>query len=196
MHRVLAGVLLIVALPLVLVLSLALLVIQGWPVWFLQKRVGKDGKKFTIYKFRTMERGAEREQKSLWKLNEADGVVFKIKDDPRFTRFGRFLSRTGLDELPQLVNVIKGEMDLVGPRPFPHSEEKRIKKKFKVVRRTVRPGIISTWVLAGQNHSNFEEWMDLDMAYVKNKSVLYDWGLITLGFFYMLRLSSRAIFGR
>lgn len=106
-------------------------------LFFIQERVGQDGKIFRMYKFRTMYPGAERDRKKYQRLNEADGPVFKIKDDPRFTKLGKCLAGTGLDELPQIINVFKGEMSLVGPRPLPIDEETKIPAKWRLKRRTV-----------------------------------------------------------
>lgn len=150
---------------------------------FGQNRVGRDGKVFRLYKFRTMRAGAEGEQEKLQKLNEADGPVFKIRDDPRFTKIGRWLARTGLDELPQIVNVIMGEMALVGPRPLPVDEEAKISPKWRLKRRTIKPGITSSWVVNGGHNLKFREWMELDMKDIENKNFIYDFVILvkTLG---------------
>jgi len=121
----------LLSLPLQLIIALLLVILSGWPILFFQKRVGKDGKIFIMYKFRTMNVGSEEQQKKLQKLNEADGPAFKIHDDPRFTKIGKFLAHTALDELPQLINVIKGEMSFVGPRPLPVEEAKKVPKKYE-----------------------------------------------------------------
>lgn len=153
------------------------------PILFSQNRVGKDGKVFHLYKFRTMRIGAEREQEKLRKFNEADGPVFKIRNDPRFTKIGRWLARTGLDELPQVINVLKGEMALVGPRPLPVGEEAKISDRWRLKRRTVKPGITSSWVVAGGHNLTFREWMELDMKDIGNKNFIYDFVILvkTLG---------------
>ena len=142
-------------------------------VFFTQKRVGKDGEIFELLKFRTMRPGAERQLNNLIHLNEVDGPVFKIKDDPRFVGIGKFLARTGLDELPQLINVIKGEMSLVGPRPLPVYEAKNLTKGQKV-REQVLPGMTSSWVISGAHSLSFAEWMKLDRIYVENASFMGD----------------------
>ena len=116
---------------------------------------------------------ADKNKKRCEYLNEADGPVFKIRNDPRLTGIGRFLSHSGLDELPQLINVVKGEMEIVGPRPLPVEESKKILRKYLSVRESVKPGIISLWVLGGYHRVSFEEWMKSDVEYVKHKS---DWG--------------------
>ena len=142
---------------------------DGGPVFFRQQRWGKGRKPFVMWKFRTMRVGAEKEKKKLLELNEADGPVFKIKDDPRFTKLGKWLSRAGLDELPQLWNVVRGEMALVGPRPLPVEEARRVPKKYWR-RYEVLPGITSLWVVRGAHELSFREWMESDLEYVENKS--------------------------
>jgi len=117
--------------------------------------------------------GAEKEQAKLKHQNEADGPVFKIKNDPRYTRVGRVIARYGLDELPQLINIIKGEMAFVGPRPLPVAEAQKIPKKYQA-RFTVLPGITSSWVSENYSHTNFAAWMQKDIEYVKMKSSLVD----------------------
>ncbi len=142
---------------------------DGGPVFFRQQRWGKRRKPFWMWKFRTMKVGAEKEKEKLLELNEADGPVFKIKDDPRFTKIGKWLSKAGLDELPQLWNVVKGEMALVGPRPLPVAEAKRVPKKYWR-RYEVLPGITSLWVVRGAHELSFREWMESDLEYVEKKS--------------------------
>jgi lipopolysaccharide/colanic/teichoic acid biosynthesis glycosyltransferase len=117
--------------PIFQIIALLIKLDSPGPVFFRQKRVGKNGKVFTFYKFRNMVKEAKNLKKKYFHLNEADGPVFKIRDDPRYTRVGKFLSHTGLDELPQLINILKGEMSLVGPRPLPVDEEKQIPKKWQ-----------------------------------------------------------------
>lgn len=126
-----------------------------------------------MYKFRTMIIGADGLKKNLWKYNEADGPVFKIHDDPRFTPVGKFLSHTGLDELPQLWNVLKGDMALIGPRPLPVDEARKL-TQWQRKRQTIKPGIISPWVLEGYHSRPFREWMKSDVFYVKRKTLWYD----------------------
>ena len=127
--------------------------------------------------FRTMYVGAERDQEKYRHLNEADGPVFKIKDDPRFVGIGKFLARTGLDELPQLINVIKGEMSLVGPRPLPVNEAKKLTSAQKV-RELIKPGMTSSWVVKGAHSLTFRKWMKLDRIYVENASFLTDLSIL------------------
>lgn len=147
---------------------------------FKQKRLGKDKKPFYIYKIRTMVENAEELKKDLLKKNEADGPVFKIKDDPRYTKIGKWLAKKGLDELPQLINILKGEMSFVGPRPLPVEEALKIPKKYQK-RFSVKPGIISTWVINGAFHNDFDKWMEMDLEDIKNKSFFWDLLIIIKG---------------
>jgi len=155
--------------PFFLLVSMAILVTTGTPIYFRQKRVGKNGKVFNILKFRTMIKNASRERKKYLKMNNADGPVFKIFNDPRFTPVGKKLSLFGLDELPQLVNVLKGDMSLVGPRPLPTYEAGRLTKSQQI-RVLVKPGITSTWVVEGSHKLKFSKWMALDRDYIQNAS--------------------------
>ena len=138
---------------------------------FSQKRLGKNRKPFTMYKFRTMILNAEEMKSEYAYLNEFDGPFFKIKNDPRFTKLGKILALTGLDELPQIINLLKGEMRLIGPRPFPVEEAKKIPKKYNR-RFTVKPGITGLWVLKGAHKLSFAQWMESDLEYIHKKSFL------------------------
>jgi lipopolysaccharide/colanic/teichoic acid biosynthesis glycosyltransferase len=193
LDRLIALFLIIILLPLLAVLSLLIIAVDGWPFWFVQKRVGKMGKIFWIWKLRTMKLGADKEQQKYRKLNEADGPVFKIHNDPRLTKVGKFLSHTGLDELPQLFNVIKGEMAIIGPRPLPVSEEAQIKDKFKEKRRLVRPGMISPWIVNGYHGIKFDDWMKSDVDYVAKESVTYNFRLIVKTIWVVSKLVLREI---
>jgi len=140
---------------------------------FKQKRTGKNKKPFILYKIRTMVENAENLRSKIYYLNEADGPVFKIHNDPRYTKIGKFLSHTGLDEILQLINVIKGEMDFVGPRPLPTYEANKLPKKYER-RFSVLPGMTSPWLINGAHMIPFNQWMELDINYVKNKTLLGD----------------------
>ncbi|MBU1117980.1 sugar transferase [Patescibacteria group bacterium] len=177
LNRFLGLFLLLVSLPLMVVIALLVWIFSGWPIFFCQKRVGFRGKIFNIIKFRTMRRDAELLKKAYRQLNEADGPVFKIRNDPRLTRVGKFLFHSGLDEMPQFINMIKGEMVLVGPRPLPVEEERKIGKKY-MKREEVRPGIVSPWILSGYHKMKFEDWMESDLGYVKNKSLWGDFKIV------------------
>lgn len=167
---------LIVLLPVLLILIFLECLFKGLMV-FQQERVGKDDSKFTIYKFRTMKINSENKQKKYKYLNESDGPVFKIRNDPRFTKIGKYLSRTGLDELPQFINVLKGDMSLVGPRPLPVYEFNKLNKKQKT-RNLIKPGITSLWVVNGSHSLSFNEWMNLDKKYVEKANLLMDLEII------------------
>jgi lipopolysaccharide/colanic/teichoic acid biosynthesis glycosyltransferase len=174
--------------PIYLVLSLLVLLFSGWPIFYTQKRVGYRGRVFKIYKFRTMINGAETMQKEYLYLNEADGPVFKIRNDPRLTEIGQFLSHSGLDELPQFFNVLKGDMNIVGPRPLPVREEEKISKFYKTKRESVMPGILSPWVIDGYHRLAFNEWMESDIDYVTKKSFRYDLKISIKGGVFLMKL--------
>lgn len=143
-----------------------------------QKRVGKDGKLFTLYKFRSMKPDADKELKRLQEMNEMDGPVFKIADDPRITKCGKFIRKTGLDELPQLINIIKGDMSIVGPRP-PLPDEVKKYTKDQMVRLSVKQGLTCYWQIQhNRNQIHFEEWIELDKKYIKERGFLTDWKII------------------
>ncbi len=144
------------------------------PVIYKQARIGLRGRQFYLYKFRTMVDNADLFRKDLESQNEADGPVFKIKEDPRITKVGKFLRKTGLDELPQLFNILKGEMSLIGPRPPVLSETKQY-KRWQLRRISVRPGLSCFWqVRDDRNDIKFEKWMKLDLAYIDNWSLRLD----------------------
>lgn len=153
---------------------------SGWPFWYSEQRVGKNGRLFRLLKFRSMYLGADKEQEKLRSQNEADGPVFKIFNDPRLTKFGSFLFHSGLDELMQLINIVKGEMSFVGPRPLPVKERNRLKKSY-LDREKVNPGIISPWIFLGYHKLSFAQWMRSDLKYVKKKSLFYDLILMAKG---------------
>ena len=161
------------SLPLQCAMVIALAMTEGFPVFFAQSRVGKNGRHFILYKFRTMYPGSEERQKKLVLQNEASGPVFKIHDDPRYTGIGRFLAHTGLDELPQLWNVVRGDMALIGPRPLPVSEAKEL-IAWQQKRHDIKPGIISPWIIEGYHRQTFDAWMKSDIAYTAQKTMAYD----------------------
>lgn len=167
----LAGI--ILSLPLLLVVAAAVKLDSKGPVLFKQARSGLNGKLFNMYKFRTMCRQAEKLKDDLVDQNEMSGPVFKIKDDPRVTRLGRLLRKTSLDELPQLFNVLKGDMSLVGPRP-PLPSEVACYEPWQRRRLSVRPGVTCTWQVSGRNNIDFDNWMRLDLEYIDNWSLLED----------------------
>ena len=164
--------LIVLSLPLGL-LSLLIRVDSRGPVFFRQNRVGRNGRLFDVIKFRTMVPNAHQLRHELAALNEADGPLFKIKNDPRVTRMGRFLRKTSLDELPQLWNVLRGEMSLVGPRPALPDEATLWSAELRD-RLRVQPGITGMWQVSGRSNTSFEEYSRLDLYYVDNWSLLTD----------------------
>jgi exopolysaccharide biosynthesis polyprenyl glycosylphosphotransferase len=168
--------------PLFLAVAVAIRLDSPGPVLFRQKRVGADEKVFLCYMFRSMREEAERRQRELEALNEAKGPVFKMRDDPRVTRVGRFLRRWSIDELPQLVNVLKGEMSLVGPRPLPVRDFLRMEEAHKR-RLGAVPGMTGYWQTSGRSDLSFEEMVRLDLYYIENWSLSFDLKIIlkTLG---------------
>ncbi len=164
----------LVTAPLWALIAVAIRLDSPGPVLFQQLRVGQNGRRFRIWKFRTMITGAEARQPELEHLNEARGAAFKIRDDPRATRFGRWLRRTSLDELPQLINVLTGDMSLVGPRPLPLRDAERLSEDWQRRRFSVRPGLTCLWQAGGRHALAFEDWMRLDLDYIDNWSLLLD----------------------
>jgi lipopolysaccharide/colanic/teichoic acid biosynthesis glycosyltransferase len=164
---------LVLTLPLLAVVALLIRVSSRGPVIFRQERSGFHGRAFEMYKLRTMVADAELRRSELLHLNEMDGPVFKVSDDPRRTWLGRFIRRYSVDELPQLVNVIKGEMSLVGPRPLPLYEASRI-KGVQRRRLAMRPGLSGLWQTRGRSTVDFDEWMRMDLEYVDRWSLALD----------------------
>ena len=169
MDLCLSGIVLAGLSPVWLLFSLAIKIDSPGPVLFKQERLGRGGKPFQIYKFRSMKREAEKEVSKLVDLNEAVGPLFKIRDDPRLTRTGRWLRRISLDELPQLINVLKGEMALVGPRP-PLASEVELYQDWHKKRLEVAPGVTGLWQVSGRSELPFDEMVMLDMYYIENWS--------------------------
>ncbi|HFJ9279048.1 MULTISPECIES: sugar transferase [Bacillus] len=143
------------------------------PVFFKQIRVGKAGKEFGMYKFRSMVTDAEEQLKDLLQHNEVSGAMFKMKDDPRVTKIGKFIRKTSIDELPQLLNVLKGEMSLVGPRP-PLTREVKEYTLYDKQRLLVTPGCTGLWQVTERNSVGFSEMVELDLEYIRNRSISYD----------------------
>ncbi|MEH7095605.1 sugar transferase [Neobacillus vireti] len=142
-------------------------------VFFSQKRVGLNGKEFKMYKFRSMVSNAEEKLQELLKYNEVSGAMFKMKEDPRITKVGKFIRKTSIDELPQLFNVLKGEMSLVGPRP-PLPREVAIYSTHDKQRLLVTPGCTGLWQVSGRNSLGFEEMVELDIQYIRKRSIFFD----------------------
>ena len=167
-------ILVIMLAPVFLVVSVLVKMWSPGPVLFVQERVGLNKRRFRMYKFRTMVADAEQRQKEVEHLNEVRGPVFKIKDDPRITRIGRWLRRTSIDEVPQLLNVLKGEMSLVGPRPLPARDYEGFDQDWQRRRFSVRPGITCLWQVNGRSDIGFDNWMKLDMEYIDQWSLWLD----------------------
>jgi exopolysaccharide biosynthesis polyprenyl glycosylphosphotransferase len=160
--------------PVFIIIALLIKLTSKGPVIFRQARVGLRGRPFNLYKFRTMVANAEEIKKDLDDKNEVDGPVFKIKDDPRVTKVGKFLRRSGLDELPQLFNVLKGEMSLIGPRPPLQSESLQY-KRWQLRRLSVKPGLSCFWQINPERNAiRLDKWMELDLAYIDNWSIRLD----------------------
>jgi lipopolysaccharide/colanic/teichoic acid biosynthesis glycosyltransferase len=147
------------------------------PIFFSQKRIGKDGKEFKMYKFRSMVTDAEEKLVELLKYNEVDGAMFKMKDDPRVTKIGKFIRKTSIDELPQLLNVLKGDMSLVGPRP-PLPREVEEYTEYDRQRLLVTPGCTGIWQVSARNSVGFKEMVEMDIYYIQKRSFFMDLKII------------------
>ena len=169
-----SSILLILLSPILIIIAVIIKLTSKGPVIYRQARVGLRGRLFDLYKFRTMVANADQIRMELEEMNEADGPAFKIKDDPRITTIGKFLRKTGLDELPQLVNVLKGEMSLIGPRPPLKSETEQY-KRWQLRRLSVKPGLSCFWqIIPDRNNVKFDKWMEMDLAYIDNWSPRLD----------------------
>jgi len=165
---------LIVLSPVMIAIAAAIRITSPGPAFFTQERYGLNRRRFRMFKFRTMRKDAENLQADLESRNEADGPVFKIADDPRVTRLGRFLRRSSLDELPQFFNVLRGEMSLVGPRPLPLRDVSRFTSAAAMRRFSVRPGLTCLWQISGRSSLSFSDWIRLDLAYIDGWSLALD----------------------
>lgn len=163
--------------PLFVVIAIIIKFTSKGPVFFSQKRVGRDGKEFKMYKFRSMVVNAEELKEKLAAQNEMSGPMFKMKDDPRVTKVGKFIRKTSIDELPQLFNVLKGDMSLVGPRPSLPKEVAQF-EDWMYRRLEVKPGLTCYWQVSGRNNIDFEDWMKLDIKYVDERNLWIDIKLI------------------
>ena len=168
--------------PVLLVTGVAIKLESEGPIIFSQDRVGLNGKKFKMYKLRSMVSNAEELKEKLLEQNEMSGPMFKMKDDPRITKVGKFIRKTSIDELPQLINVLKGDMSLVGPRPsLPKEVEQFEPWMYESIQ--VKPGLTCYWQVSGRNNIDFEDWMKLDIKYVRERSLLGDLKLVFKTFF-------------
>jgi exopolysaccharide biosynthesis polyprenyl glycosylphosphotransferase len=174
-----SAILLVLASPLLLAISILVKLSSPGPVYYRQTRAGVNGRPFLLLKFRSMRVGADREKASLAPLNEMTGPVFKLTHDPRVTPIGKFLRRHSLDELPQLLNVLRGEMSLVGPRPLPIDEVKQFSDDAHRRRLSVKPGLTCLWQVGGRSDiSDFREWVRLDLAYIDRWSLWLDFKIL------------------
>lgn len=169
-----SAVLLLALAPLFAIITLLIKLDSPGPIFFAQQRVGFNKRRFRMLKFRTMMDGSDQQQYMLEHLNEVQGPVFKIKSDPRITRLGRFLRRFSIDELPQLINVFKGEMSLVGPRPLPVRDVARIDAQWHKRRFSIKPGITCLWQVSGRSNIGFNDWVRLDLDYIDKWSLGLD----------------------
>ncbi|MEO7660272.1 MAG: sugar transferase [Pyrinomonadaceae bacterium] len=169
---------LVVLSPLLLLIAVLIKVTSPGPVFFVQERVGLNKRRFRMFKFRTMVADAPARQKELEKLNEADGPVFKIKNDPRVTRLGAWLRKTSLDELPQLLNILQGDLSLVGPRPLPERDFQRFDKLWFNRRFSVKPGITCIWQISGRSETSFDKWILQDLEYIEKWSLALDFKIL------------------
>jgi exopolysaccharide biosynthesis polyprenyl glycosylphosphotransferase len=175
-----ASLILVLVLPIILITALSIMIESGFPIFFKQKRAAiRGGKEFNFIKFRSMIKNADEMKESLFRENETDGILFKIKNDPRMTRVGQFIRRYSIDELPQLLNVINGDMSLVGPRPLPIADFSKADDRTEFwdyikVRDRVKPGITGLWQISGRSNLGFNEMVWLDLYYVENQSLLFD----------------------
>lgn len=174
----LSAILLIVFAPLLAAIAMLIKLDSNGPVFFLQDRVGLNKRPFKLIKFRTMVDNAPGLQANVEHLNEVAGPVFKIREDPRVTRVGTLLRRTSIDELPQLINVLKGDMSLVGPRPLPLRDVKGFTDDWQRRRFSVKPGMTCLWQVSGRSTVAFEQWMQLDMAYIDSRSLALDFKIL------------------
>ena len=174
MDVLISGIILLLLSPLLLVVAVLIKIQSPGPVLFVQKRLGLNKRLFNIYKFRTMREDAEQMQAELDQLNELDGPAFKMKNDPRITPLGKWLRKTSIDELPQLFNVLKGDMSLVGPRPLPVRDFNGFESDIHRRRFSVKPGITCLWQISGRSNIGFDQWMELDMNYIDQWSLRLD----------------------
>ena len=171
-------VLLIALAPIFAMVAIAIKLDSHGPVMFRQERVGLNKRRFKLFKFRTMVEGADVQQPLLERLNEAAGPVFKIRHDPRITWVGKFLRRFSIDELPQLLNVLKGEMSLVGPRPLPVRDIERIDVQWHKRRLSMQPGMTGLWQVNGRSDVSFDHWVRMDLEYIDKWSLALDLNIL------------------
>jgi len=167
----------IVLSPLMIIVAVLIKIDSKGSIFFSQKRVGMNGKCFNMYKFRSMVANAEELKEKLKEKNEMSGPMFKMKEDPRITKIGKFIRKTSIDELPQLFNILKGEMSLVGPRPNLPKEVVHF-TDYQKLKLLAKPGLTCYWQVSGRNSIDFEAWMELDIKYIKERNLWCDLKLI------------------
>lgn len=174
------------SIPIILIAAICIKIEDHGPVFFRQTRLTRNGKPFIMYKLRTMKIYADKEKIKFMDKNEQDGPAFKIKNDPRITKVGKFLRSTSIDELPQFLNVLKGEMSVVGPRP-PMIEEVAQYDEYQLHRLDVLGGITCIWQCEGRNQVSFDEWVRMDLTYIQKRSIGYDFMIILKTIFSVLK---------
>jgi lipopolysaccharide/colanic/teichoic acid biosynthesis glycosyltransferase len=165
--------------PVIILAAIAIKLTSPGPVFFVQERIGLSKRRFKMFKFRTMVPNAEQLMPALERSNEAAGPVFKIRNDPRITPIGRLLRRSSIDELPQLLNVLAGDMSLVGPRPLPVRDYEGFNEDWQRRRFSIKPGITCLWQVGGRSELSFEQWMRLDLKYLDEWSLWLDLKILT-----------------
>lgn len=165
------------SIPIILIAALFIKIEDNGPIFFCQTRLTKNGKPFRMYKLRTMKIDADKEKNKIMDKNEQNGPAFKMENDPRITKVGKFLRKTSIDELPQFLNVLKGDMSVVGPRP-PLIEEVNQYNQYQYHRLDVMGGITCIWQCDGRNKVSFDEWVRMDLTYIQNRSIWYDFVII------------------
>ena len=181
--------LLVISIPLFFIIAILIKIDSKGPVFFLQKRCGRNRKEFFMYKFRTMVKDAEFLKKEL--KSEMDGPMFKMKNDPRVTQTGKFLRKWSLDELPQLLNVLKGDMSLVGPRPLANEEMAGDNNNtWREIRLSVKPGVTGLWQIMGRTSGKFSDWVNYDIEYVQKRSLVMDLKILIMTAITVLRNTS------
>jgi lipopolysaccharide/colanic/teichoic acid biosynthesis glycosyltransferase len=164
--------------PVFAVIAILIKLDSPGPVFFVQERMGYNKRRFMMIKFRTMVADAEARMAEIEHLNEKDGAIFKMKNDPRVTKLGRILRKSSLDELPQFINVLFGDMSFVGPRPLSIRDASRVGQSWQKRRFSVRPGLTCLWQVSGRSELSFEQWMKLDLEYIDHWSLLLDWWIL------------------
>jgi exopolysaccharide biosynthesis polyprenyl glycosylphosphotransferase len=182
---ILSAIGLVILSPLLLITGIAIMLDSTGPAIYSQQRAGKNGKTFKMYKFRSMCVDADEKLKDLQDLNEKDGPVFKIAKDPRVTKVGRFIRKKSIDELPQLINIIKGDMSIVGPRP-PLLNEVEQYTPYQMRRLSVTPGLTCYWQISGRSDLSFDDWVRLDLKYIRERSSWTDFSIVLKTIFAVL----------